>query len=128
MGEISGNMRWVRKWKQEGLSKKDALERATSDDWDIPGSVVDDLYKTPQITPDWETGIYTGRSVAVKAYPNHKDPAHQSHEDDMELLLVQPLRSLKEFNKCAGPDTKTRAGNVTLMKDIRRMLETINAV
>lgn len=126
MGEISGNMRWVRKWKQEGLSKKDALERATS--WDIPGSVVDDLYKTPQITPDWETGIYTGRSVAVKAYPNHKDPAHQSHEDDMELLLVQALRSLKEFNKCAGPDTKTRAGNVTLMKDIRRMLETINAV
>ena len=126
MGEIAGSMRWVRKWKQEGLSKKDALERAKS--WDIPGSVVDALYKTPQITPDWETGIYTGRSVAVKAYPNHKDPAHQSHEDDMELLLVQALRSLKEFNKCAGPDTKTRAGNVTLMKDIRRMLETINAV
>ena len=63
MGAIAGSMRWVRKWKQEGLSKKDALERAKS--WDIPGSVVDDLYKTPQVKPDWPTGIYNGRTVMV---------------------------------------------------------------
>ena len=49
-GKIAGSIRWVRKWKESGLSKKEAHKRAK--EMDIHPKVVDDLYQKEEIELD----------------------------------------------------------------------------
>ena len=49
-GKIAGSIRWVRKWKESGLSKKEAHKRAK--EMDIHPKVVDDLYQKEEVDLD----------------------------------------------------------------------------
>ena len=50
-----------------------------------------------------------------------------THADEMWMILVKVLWDLRDFHKYAEDSDRTRAENITLLKDIERKLKEINA-
>ena len=48
-----------------------------------------------------------------------------THADEMEMLLVNVLRDLNDFDKKANVDDRMRAGNMTLLSVARKLLKEI---
>lgn len=74
-----------------------------------------------------ELESYKGTDDDGGPYMNTSQQCEPTHADEMWMILVKVLWDLRDFHKYAEDSDRTRAENITLLKDIERKLKEINA-